>query len=551
MKLYSTRNLNEVSNPKDAIIKGLSTDGGLFCPKIEDIIAKKFDISFLLRNDYKTTAKLVFKSFFNDFTDAEIESCINASYSNSNFEVTGMANIVGEKNANPNIAPISKIGDNYLMELYHGPTSAFKDVALTILPHFLTTAYKSKNENKKVYILTATSGDTGKAALSGFKDVENTSITVFYPTDGVSNIQKLQMQTSEGKNVSVVAIKGDFDDCQRLVKEIYTDENIKKICDENGVVLSSANSINIGRLVPQIVYYIQAYIDLVNANEIKLHDKINFVVPTGNFGDILAGYIAKLLGTPINKLICASNDNNVLTDFINTGTYDKNRTLYKTISPSMDILVSSNLERLLFLLSGNDDKLIANLMKDLNDKGKYSVSKDILDKIKENFDAYFATQDECRETIKDAFENDKRIIDTHTAVAYKCLKKYNVEHNIEANANNIGANANFVGANANFVGANANFVGANANFVGAKHCEPSVILSTASPYKFTRDVLKCISNDNIDSLDDFTCLDKLYELTKESIPKNLMALKNKEKRFNTTLSYEECKDLVINNIKRS
>lgn len=528
MKLYSTRNLNESASPKDAIIKGLASDGGLYCPKFADITSKKFDIKNLLSNDYKATAKLVFKTFFDDFTDSEIDGCINSAYSDKNFDV---ANIVRDNiradyaSPSSNIAPISKIADNYLMELYHGPTSAFKDVALTILPHFLTTAYKSKNENKKVYILTATSGDTGKAALSGFKDVENTSITVFYPTDGVSNIQKLQMQTSEGNNVSVIAIKGDFDDCQRLVKEIYTDDNIKKMCDDNNVVLSSANSINIGRLVPQIVYYIQAYIDLVNANEIELNDTINFVVPTGNFGDILAGYIAKLLGTPINKLICASNDNNVLTDFINTGVYDKNRTLYKTISPSMDILVSSNLERLLFLLSDNDDKLINSLMNDLNTKGKYTVSKDILDKIKSNFDAYFATQDECKKTIQEAFEKDKRIIDTHTAVAYNCLKKYNAYNDSKLSHSVCGD-------------------------VKIKALEKAVVLSTASPYKFTRDVLKCISSENIDTLDDFACLDKLNELTKEPIPKNLAALKNKEKRFNTTLTYDECKNFVINNIKK-
>lgn len=518
MKLYSTRNLNEIMNPKDAIIKGLSNDGGLYCPKYEDIIAHKFDIRYLLKNDYKATAKLVFSIFFDDFTGGEIENCINSAYNNTNFCV----------GTNDNIAPVTKIGKNYLMELYHGPTSAFKDVALTILPHFLTTSYKSKGENKKVYILTATSGDTGKAALSGFKDVENVSITVFYPTDGVSNIQKLQMQTSEGNNVSVVAIKGDFDDCQRLVKEIYTDAEIKKLCEKNNVVLSSANSINIGRLVPQIVYYIQTYINLVNQNEIKLNDKINFVVPTGNFGDILAGYIAKLLGTPIDKLICASNDNKILTDFINTGVYDKNRELYKTISPSMDILVSSNLERLLFLLSGNDDKLVKSLMNDLNTKGVYKIEDSILSKIKEHFVAYYADQDKCRETIKEAFEKDGRIIDTHTAVAYNCLKQY-VAHAVH---DNVGAVHDNVGADT------------------IRPTEKAVVLSTASTYKFARDVLKCISNDNIDALDDFACLDKLNELTKEPIPKNLAALKTKEKRFNTTLSYEESKNFVINNIKK-
>ena len=527
MKLYSTRNLNEIKNPKDAIIKGLSDDGGLYCPKFEDIVARKFDIKNLLSNDYKATAKLVFSTFFDDFTIDEIEHCIDAAYNKDNFDVVGAdtirPNCRGE-HCEPafNIAPVTKIGDNYLMELYHGPTSAFKDVALTILPQFLTTAYKSKGENKKVYILTATSGDTGKAALSGFKDVENTLITVFYPTDGVSNIQKLQMQTSEGNNVSVVALKGNFDDCQRLVKEIYTNSNMKKLCDDNNVVLSSANSINIGRLVPQIVYYIQTYIDLVNKNEIKLGDKINFVVPTGNFGDILAGYIAKLLGTPIDKLICASNDNNVLTDFINTGVYNKNRELYKTISPSMDILVSSNLERLLFLLSGNDANFVNDLMTSLNKTGEYKVNSDLLNKIKENFVAFSANQDECRKAIKEAFENDKRIIDTHTAVAYSCLKKYE---------------QTLVGADT---------IRPNCR---CEHCEPVIILSTASPYKFARDVLKCICSDNVDALDDFACLDKLHELTGEKIPKNLAALKNKEKRFDKTLSYEECKNFVINNIK--
>lgn len=541
MKLYSTRNLNEVSNPKDAIIKGLSNDGGLYCPKIEDILAHKFNIEDLLSNDYKATAKLVFKTFFDDFTDDEIVTCINSAYNDENFDVSHVSyddnkaashhesNTQESYASKGNIAPVSKIGSQYLMELYHGPTSAFKDVALTILPHFLTTAYKSKNENKKVYILTATSGDTGKAALSGFKDVENTSITVFYPTDGVSNIQKLQMQTSEGKNVSVVAIKGDFDDCQRLVKEIYTDDDIKKLCDKNNVVLSSANSINIGRLVPQIVYYIQTYIDLVNANEIKSNNKINFIVPTGNFGDILAGYIAKLLGTPIDKLICASNDNKVLTDFINTGTYDKNRELYKTISPSMDILVSSNLERLLFLLSDNDDKLVKNLMTALNTAGKYTISEELLNKIKDNFVAYYATEDECKKGIKQAFENDKRVIDTHTAVAYCCLKKHLLGYNEYASHDVCG----------NVV------VHKNKNLD-----EKYVILSTASPYKFTRDVLKCITNDSIDSLDDFDCLDKLNEITKEPIPKNLYALKNKEKRFNTTLTYDECKNFVIDKITK-
>lgn len=499
MKLYSTRNINETIDSKDAIIKGLSNDGGLYSPLLKDIKEAHFDIEKLLDASYKDISKIVFKTFLSDFSDEEIETCINNAYGEGNFGAY--------KN---NIAPTTKIGDNFLLELYHGPTSAFKDMALTILPQFLTTAYKSKGSDSKVYILTATSGDTGKAALSGFRDVPNVFITVFYPTDGVSNIQKMQMQTSEGNNVSVVALNGDFDDCQRLVKEIYTDNKIKELCNNKKVVLSSANSINIGRLVPQIVYYINSYIELVRNNYIKLHDKVNFTVPTGNFGDILAGFIAKNLGLPINRLICASNDNNVLTDFINTGTYNKNRELYKTISPSMDILVSSNLERLLFLLSDGDSILIKNLMNDLNAKGTYTISNDLLAKIKEHFSCSFANENECKETIKDAYLNDKRLIDTHTAVAYACLKEY-----LKNNSDDKSVN---------------------------------VILSTASPYKFARSVLPCISSENIETLNDFEYLDKLYEISKEAIPQNLSSLKNKTIRFNDTLSYNDCKTYVVNKI---
>ena len=498
MKLYSTRDMNTTTNSKDAIIKGLSDDGGLFCPRYEDIAKNKFDIKDLISLGYKNLAKKVFQIMLSDFSEKELEVCIDNAYNDKNFE--GFGEI---------IAPTSKIGDNFLLELYHGPTSAFKDVALTILPQFLSVAYKSKNENKKVYILTATSGDTGKAALSGFKDVENVFITVFYPTDGVSEIQKKQMATSEGENVSVVALDGDFDDCQRLVKEIYTDDNIKKICDEYSTVLSSANSINIGRLVPQIVYYIYSYIELVNKKLINIYDKVNFVVPTGNFGDILAGYIAKILGLPVDKFICASNDNNVLTDFINTGVYDKNRRLYKTISPSMDILVSSNLERLLFLLS-DDSSYIKSLMTELNEKGRYKISDALLSKIKENFVGYYATEDECKNSIKEAFDKDKRLIDTHTAVAYATLKKY---QNI------------------------------------AKKEIPTIILSTASPYKFSRAVLDTICGENNESLDDYSLIDKLYSVSNEPVPKNLSALKEKKVRFDTVLSFADCKNYVINKIK--
>ena len=499
MKLYSTRNKNEIITPKDAIIRGLSLEGGLYSPLLSDIKSQCFNIEDLLKASYKDISKIVFKTFLSDFTDEEIETCINNAYGDSNFGAY-----------KDNIAPTTKIGNHFLLELYHGPTSAFKDMALTILPQFLTTAYKSKGSDSKVYILTATSGDTGKAALSGFRDVPNVFITVFYPTDGVSGIQKMQMQTSEGNNVSVVALNGDFDDCQRLVKEIYTDEKIKELCFKNKVVLSSANSINIGRLVPQIVYYINSYVELVRNNNIKLYDKVNFIVPTGNFGDILAGFIAKNLGLPINRLICASNDNNVLTDFIETGIYNKNRKLYKTISPSMDILVSSNLERLLFLLSDGDSTLIKSLMNVLNTKGTYTVSDTLLSRIKEHFSCSFANENECRETIKDAYFNDKRLIDTHTAVAYACLKKY-----LKNNSDDKSVN---------------------------------VILSTASPYKFARAVLPCIIEENVAKLDDFECIDKLYTISNEPIPQNLSTLRDKAIRFNDTLSYDACKSYVTNKI---
>lgn len=498
MKLYSTRNLNMAAMPKKAIIEGLAPDGGLFSPKIEDIENSKFDIKDLINYDYKKVALHVFKIFLSDFDEKDLEKCINAAYSNNNFP--NYENIV---------APISKIGKDYLLELYHGRTSAFKDVALSILPYFLTTAYKSESNKNKIYILTATSGDTGKAALAGFQDVENVNITVFYPTDGVSPIQKLQMQTSPGNNVDVVAINGNFDDCQRLVKEIYTDKNIFDLCQKHNVILSSANSINIGRLVPQIIYYISSYIKLVKDNEIKLYDKVNFVVPTGNFGNILAGFIAKTLGLPINKLICASNENDVLTEFINTGSYNRNRQFYKTISPSMDILVSSNLERLLFLLSNNDSNLISNLMADLNKNGSYKIQDFLLNKIKEHFVAFSASESECKAAIREAFDKDHRLIDTHTAIAYAVLKKYN-----------------------------------------SSASSKNIILSTASPYKFAKSVLSSLNDTDIDSLNDFDIIDKLFKMTNEPIPQNLLELKTKKVRFNNVLSYSESKKYVEDKIAK-
>ena len=338
MKYISTRNKEKIVSVSEAIIQGLADDGGLYTPQTLD---QKVDLASTLKMSYLELAQYILSLFLSDFSHEQIQQCVQNAYQNS-FE-------------NNEVAPLCKYNDGWLMELWHGPTSAFKDVALTLLPHLLTVAYQNQNENDLISILTATSGDTGKSAINGFADVKNTAITVLYPEIGVSDIQKRQMQTSLGKNVEVIAVKGNFDDCQRIVKDAMKDPVVLEACKH--MKLSSANSINIGRLLPQIVYYFDSYAKLVNHGDIQLNDAVNFVVPSGNFGNILAGYLAKQLGLPIKKLVCASNSNNVLTDFIRTGTYNVNRAFIPTISPSMDILVSSNLERLLFLLSNHNDVL--------------------------------------------------------------------------------------------------------------------------------------------------------------------------------------------------
>ena len=357
MNYISTRNKNIVKNDKVALLQGLSEDGGLF---VLENFKDKIDLEKLLNKSYTEIALEVLKLFFS-FDEKKLKSVIEKAYS---------------KFSTSKVTPLVELKKSYILELFHGPTSAFKDVALTLLPHLIQLALEGTNQ--EILVLTATSGDTGKAALEGFKDVAQTEIIVFYPKNGVSKVQELQMRTQEGKNTKVCAIEGNFDDAQTGVKNIFLDENLqKKLGDKK---FSSANSINIGRLTPQIVYYIVSYVELVKNNKIKMGDKINFVVPTGNFGDILAGYYAKKLGLPVNKFICASNNNNVLYDFLTTGTYDRNREFLKTISPSMDILISSNLERLLYDLSGADDKYIKSLMEDLNKNGKYQVNDEILKK---------------------------------------------------------------------------------------------------------------------------------------------------------------------------
>ena len=477
MNYISTRNKNIVKNDKVALLQGLSEDGGLF---VLENFKDKIDLEKLLNKSYTEIALEVLKLFFS-FDEKKLKSAIEKAYS---------------KFSTSKVTPLVELKESYILELFHGPTSAFKDVALTLLPHLIQLALEGTNQ--EILVLTATSGDTGKAALEGFKDVAQTEIIVFYPKNGVSKVQELQMRTQEGKNTKVCAIEGNFDDAQTGVKNIFLDENLqKKLGDKK---FSSANSINIGRLTPQIVYYIVSYVELVKNNKIKMGDKINFVVPTGNFGDILAGYYAKKLGLPVNKFICASNNNNVLYDFLTTGTYDRNREFLKTISPSMDILISSNLERLLYDLSGADDKYIKSLMEDLNKNGKYQVNDEILKKIKEQFGAGYATDEETAKTIKKVWEEEKYLLDPHTAVAYKVMLEQNLS-------------------------------------------EPTVVLSTASPYKFCASVANALLN--IHDEDEFVLMQKLYEATKVEIPENLKNLKSKEILHSDIIKKEEMSEYVL------
>lgn len=488
----STRNSTVKVNSAEAITQGISVDGGLFVPESIPVISLD-EIKAVGDMNYADRAAFVFSKYLTDFTDAEIHYCTDNAYSTKNFETES-------------IAEIAHLFDGtYMLELWHGPTCAFKDMALQILPYFLTTSAKKINLDKKIVILVATSGDTGKAALEGFKDVEGTSIMVFYPEDGVSPMQKRQMKTQEGSNVGVCALKGNFDDCQNGVKAIFTDNDVKEKLDSNGMMFSSANSINWGRLVPQIVYYISAYAELVKDGEIELGENINIVVPTGNFGNILAGYYAKHMGVPVNKLICASNVNNVLTDFINTGVYDRNRQFYATVSPSMDILISSNLERLLYLLTDKNDAVIREWFGKLSSEGKYEVTDDIKAKLKEEFYAGFCDDAQTKQTIHEIYEKYSYTCDTHTAVAVKVYEDYKK---------------------------------------ATGDTTKTVIASTASPYKFSEAVLEAVQNGKSD-LDEYDMIDKLAELSNIPVPSALADLKNKPERFNDTIAKENQKKYVL------
>ncbi len=478
-KYISTRNCGRKYTSHEAIIKGLAEDGGLFTPETVDFRVEPEDVIDL---DYRETAVKILAGFLDDYTEEELRECVCGAY-DTKFDTD-------------EIVPVREISDGFLMDLWHGPTSAFKDLALTILPRLLTKAYEKEQRNDTVAILTATSGDTGKAALSGFADVPHTAVTVFYPEVGVSPVQKRQMQTSKGNNVQVIAVNGNFDDCQRMVKEACSSEEVLSAC--RNVTISSANSINIGRLVPQIVYYYTTYANLVRSGKIKCGDKITYVVPTGNFGDILAGYLAKKIGLPVEKLICASNSNNVLTDFLDTGTYSLHRAFHTTMSPSMDILISSNLERLLFMVSGYNDEMVRDIMKKLKEDGSYSLGREMMDEIRATFAGYWTDEDTCAKTIRDLYTEENVLIDPHTSVALSALRKYRETTGSE---------------------------------------EPAVVLSTASPYKFCKDVLSCVSEKKTD--DDFEAMELLHEVTGVKIPENLANLKDLPIRFTRVIEKED------------
>lgn len=483
----STRGRREGVPASVAILQGLANDGGLFVPDhlpMLDRSMKEFSAM-----DYQQTAYEVMKLLLTDFTESELRDCICRAYDNKfDSEV---------------IAPIVEAEGAYYLELYHGRTLAFKDMALSILPHFMTEAVKKQKEKHEIVILTATSGDTGKAALEGFADVPGTRICVFYPKHGVSPIQEKQMVTQKGANTCVIGIEGNFDDAQTGVKKMFTDKELERKMDGAGLRFSSANSINIGRLIPQIVYYVYAYARLLGEGKIAEGDPVNFVVPTGNFGNILAAYYAKKMGLPVGKLICASNSNKVLFDFFKTGVYDRNRDFILTASPSMDILISSNLERLLFDLANRDTEEDSALMEALIQKGRYEISKEMREGLKDFYGNY-ATEEECADAIRELFEKTGYLIDTHTAVARAVYNKYRSE---------------------------------------TKDQTPSVIVSTASPFKFSRAVLNAIQNKPLGEAhkgqDDFALANQLAQLSACSVPDAVSSLQGAEIRHTTVCAISD------------
>lgn len=490
MQYNSTRDSSVRVSAAQAIAQGISREGGLFVPESLPAITPE-ELAQLCKLPYAQRATAVLSKFLSDFTPEEVAACTEAAYSVPRFRT-------------PAIAPLHELEEGvHILELWHGPTCAFKDMALQILPHLMRVSAGKTAAGKDIVILVATSGDTGKAALEGFRDAPHTKILVFYPEDGVSPMQKLQMTTQEGENVSVCAIRGNFDDAQTGVKTIFTDSAIAAELEEHGMMFSSANSINWGRLVPQIVYYISAYCDLLSAGKIAMGDPINVAVPTGNFGNILAAYYAKKMGLPIARLICASNRNKVLTDFIQTGTYDRNRDFYTTTSPSMDILISSNLERLLYDLSGQNDEEIRRLMEELGRVGRYTVSDTVREMMQGLFAGGSCNDTQAAHTIADTFEKYGYLCDPHTAVAVHVYDNYRRE---------------------------------------TGDTTPTVIASTANPYKFSASVLEALGGENTG--DEFDKVDSLQIMTGCAVPSPLAGLKGKAPRFTDICDRETMREVV-------
>ncbi len=485
----STRNSSVKLTASQAILKGLADDGGLFVPEM--IPTLDVSIDELAKMSYQETAYAVMKQFLTDFTEEELMNCINKAY-DSKFDTE-------------EIAPLVQANGAYYLELFHGSTIAFKDMALSILPHLLITAARKNQVNNDIVILTATSGDTGKAALAGFADVEGTKIVVFYPKNGVSPIQEKQMITQKGNNTHVVGIHGNFDQAQTGVKQMFSDKELEQLMAENGYQFSSANSINIGRLVPQIVYYVYSYAKLYANGAISNGEKINVVVPTGNFGNILAAFYAKNMGLPIAKLICASNENKVLFDFFQTGTYDKNREFMLTTSPSMDILISSNLERLIYRICGNDAEKNASFMNDLILNGKYSISESMKEQLIDFYGNY-TDETETAEVIRNLYQNTGYIIDTHTAVAAGVYEKYKQD-------------------------------------TGDAETK-TIIASTASPFKFTRSVMNAIDTDKYSAMSDFELVDELSKIGNVEIPNAIEEIRNANVLHNTVCEVEDMDKVV-------
>lgn len=483
----STRSKEGTLKASEAILKGLADDGGLFVP----LEIPKLDVSIeaLSKMTYQQVAYEVMKLYFTDFTEEELKNCINRAY-DSKFDTE-------------EIAPLAEVEGAYFLELFHGKTIAFKDMALSILPHLLTTSAKKNNVKNEIVILTATSGDTGKAAMAGFADVEGTRIIVFYPNGGVSPIQEKQMVTQKGDNTYVVAINGNFDQAQSSVKAIFGDKELAAEMDRAGYQFSSANSINIGRLIPQVAYYVYAYAKLFAEGKVADGQKINVVVPTGNFGNILAAYYAKNMGLPIDKLICASNENKVLFDFFTTGEYDKNRDFILTNSPSMDILISSNLERLIYKIAGEDAEKNKQLMSDLATKGKYEITDDMKAQLADFYGNY-ATEEETAIVIKALYDKTGYVMDTHTAVARAVYEKYEKE----TDDSNV-----------------------------------TVIASTASPFKFTRSVMNAI-DPKYDTMGDFELVDELSKIGNIAVPNAIEEIRNAEIRHNNLCDVDGMEDIV-------